>query len=170
MLKKKSYFFSRAVGGLANSLFSMVFIWWLQTSTKSSFVVGIAEAIFSTTAALSIFYGPIIDHFSERDIVRIFNETQYCYCYDTQTFYTTIAAVCGCIPIVVPEQGKTRTDYTMGDDTSYGVAYGDTEDEIAYAIATRAQLIDKVHAFKQENITAADYFIAECRRYFYGAP
>lgn len=115
------------------------------------------------------FDGPIIDHFSERDIVRIFNETKYCYCYDTQTFYTTIAAVCGCIPIVVPEQGKTRADYTMGDDTSYGVAYGDTEDEIAYAIATRAQLIDKVHAFKQENITAADYFIAECRRYFYGA-
>ena len=53
MLKKKSYFFSRAVGGLANSLFSMVFIWWLQTSTKSSFVVGIAEAIYST-APLSI--------------------------------------------------------------------------------------------------------------------
>lgn len=86
MLKKKSYFFSRAVGGLANSLFSMVFIWWLQTSTKSSFVVGIAEAIFSTTAALSIFYGPIIDHYS-------FKRTSY-YSILVQTvflFATTIA-------------------------------------------------------------------------------
>lgn len=64
MLNKKSYFISRAVGGIANSLFSMVFIWWLQISTKSSFIVGIAEAIFSTTAALSIFYGPIIDRYS----------------------------------------------------------------------------------------------------------
>lgn len=86
MLKKKSYFISRAVGGLANSLFGMVFIWWLQTSTKSSFIVGIAEAIFSTTAALSIFYGPIIDRYS-------FKKTSY-FSMLTQTiflFATTVA-------------------------------------------------------------------------------
>ncbi|MCH3997377.1 MAG: MFS transporter [Lactobacillus amylovorus] len=87
MLKKKSYFISRAVGGIANSLFSMVFIWWLQTSTKSSFVVGIAEAIFSTTAALSIFYGPIIDRYS-------FKKTSY-YSMLVQTvfLFATTAAV-----------------------------------------------------------------------------
>lgn len=86
MLKKKSYFLSRAIGGIANSLFSMVFIWWLQTSTKSSFIVGIAEAIFSTTAALSIFYGPIIDRYS-------FKKTSY-YSILVQTifiFATTVA-------------------------------------------------------------------------------
>jgi MFS family permease len=87
MLNKKSYFISRAVGGIANSLFSMVFIWWLQTSTKSSFVVGIAEAIFSTTAALSIFYGPIIDRYS-------FKKTSY-YSMLVQTvfLFATTAAV-----------------------------------------------------------------------------
>lgn len=86
MLNKKSYFISRAVGGIANSLFSMVFIWWLQISTKSSFIVGIAEAIFSTTAALSIFYGPIIDRYS-------FKKTSY-YSMLVQTvflFATTAA-------------------------------------------------------------------------------
>lgn len=64
----------------------MVFIWWLQTSTKSSFIVGIAEAIFSTTAALSIFYGPIIDRYS-------FKKTSY-FSMLTQTiflFATTVA-------------------------------------------------------------------------------
>lgn len=87
MLNKKSYFISRAVGGIANSLFSMVFIWWLQTSTKSSFIVGIAEAIFSTTAALSIFYGPIIDRYS-------FKKTSY-YSMLVQTvfLFATTAAV-----------------------------------------------------------------------------
>lgn len=79
MLKKISYFISRAIGGLANSLFSMVFIWWLQTSTKSSFFVGIAEAIFSTTAALSIFYGPLIDRYS-------FKKTSY-YLMLVQTIF-----------------------------------------------------------------------------------
>ncbi|WP_041808234.1 MFS transporter [Lactobacillus amylovorus] len=87
MLNKKSYFISRAVGGIANSLFSMVFIWWLQISTKSSFIVGIAEAIFSTTAALSIFYGPIIDRYS-------FKKTSY-YSMLVQTvfLFATTAAV-----------------------------------------------------------------------------
>ncbi|WP_251717856.1 MFS transporter [Lactobacillus agrestimuris] len=87
MLKKKSYFFSRAVGGLANSLFSMVFIWWLQVSTKSSFVVGIAEAIFSTTAALSIFYGPIIDRYSFKKI------SYYSILVQTIFLFATTAAV-----------------------------------------------------------------------------
>lgn len=114
------------------------------------------------------FDGPIIDYFSEPDIVRIFNEKKYCYCYDTQTFYATIAAVCGCIPIVVPELGKTRADYTMGDDTIYGVAYGDSEEEITYALSTREKLKEKLDNFKKENETAVDYFIAECQRYFYG--
>ncbi len=87
MLNKKSYFISRTVGGIANSLFSMVFIWWLQISTKSSFIVGIAEAIFSTTAALSIFYGPIIDRYS-------FKKTSY-YSMLVQTvfLFATTAAV-----------------------------------------------------------------------------
>ena len=87
MLKKKSYFFSRSVGGLANSLFSMVFIWWLQVSTKSSFVVGIAEAIFSTTAALSIFYGPIIDRYSFKKI------SYYSILIQTIFLFATTAAV-----------------------------------------------------------------------------
>lgn len=87
MLNKKSYFISRTVGGIANSLFSMFFIWWLQISTKSSFIVGIAEAIFSTTAALSIFYGPIIDRYS-------FKKTSY-YSMLVQTvfLFATTAAV-----------------------------------------------------------------------------
>lgn len=64
MLKKKFYLISRLVSGLGNSLYGLVFIWWLQTQTESSFIVGIVNAIFSTTAALSIFYGPIIDSHS----------------------------------------------------------------------------------------------------------
>lgn len=64
MLNKKSYLTSRAILGLANSLFSMAFIWWLQVITKRSSIVGVTEAIFSLTAFLSVFYGPIIDRYS----------------------------------------------------------------------------------------------------------
>ncbi|MBH9989266.1 MULTISPECIES: MFS transporter [unclassified Lactobacillus] len=64
MLEKRPYLLSRLVSGLGNSLFGMVFIWWIQTQSKSSSVVGITNAIFTITAALSIFYGPFIDNHS----------------------------------------------------------------------------------------------------------
>nr|WP_258381131.1 MFS transporter [Lactobacillus helveticus] len=49
---------------LSNSLFGMIIIWWLQTQTRKSSLVGLTNAIFSITVALSIFYGPIIDKHS----------------------------------------------------------------------------------------------------------
>lgn len=64
MLEKKPYLLSRLVSGLGNSLYGMVFIWWIQIQTKSSTMVGITNAIFTVTAALSIFYGPFIDSHS----------------------------------------------------------------------------------------------------------
>lgn len=64
MLEKKSYLSSRLICGLGNSMFMLVFTWWLQVQTKSSSIVGIANAIFSITGALSIFYGPFIDSHS----------------------------------------------------------------------------------------------------------
>ncbi|MFD1286918.1 hypothetical protein [Lactobacillus melliventris] len=68
MLNKKAYLASRLACGLGNSLYGMVFIWWLQNQTKSSSIVGICIAIFSVTAALSIFYGPIIDRQSYKKV------------------------------------------------------------------------------------------------------
>lgn len=92
------------------------------------------------------FDGEVIDfHTPERDIVRIFNEYKYCYIYDTQTFYTKIAAICGCIPIVVVEKGKKRSDYlTQTDNPGYGIAYGNTPEEIEYAISTRDLLLSSL--------------------------
>ena len=64
MLEKKLYLLSRATMLLSISLFGMIIIWWLQTQTGKSSLVGLTNAIFSITAALSIFYGPIIDKHS----------------------------------------------------------------------------------------------------------
>lgn len=64
MLEKKIYLLSRATMLLSNSIFGMIIIWWLQTQTGKSSLVGLTNAIFSITAALSIFYGPIIDKHS----------------------------------------------------------------------------------------------------------
>lgn len=88
------------------------------------------------------FDGPVFDdNMSQEELVKMFNECKYCYSYDTQTFYTSIAAVCGCIPIVVLEPGKTISDYLGSGEKHLGRAYGNTQEQIDYAIRTRDNLL-----------------------------
>lgn len=113
------------------------------------------------------FDGPVIDYSMwEKDIVDIFNTCKYCYLYDTQTFYAKIAAVCGCIPIVVMEPGKSREDYLGETDTRIpGVAYGDSEEEIMYAVSTRDELLESLDYTKM-NGESIDVFIKAVKEKF----
>ena len=110
--------------------------------------------------------GPVIDNFSEADKVKILNQCKYCYLYDTQTFYAVIAAVCGAIPIIVPEPGKSRKDYLGNDDTSYGVAYGDSDEEIDYAIKTRDLCIQGLKDVESWGEQQVNDFVSVCKEYF----
>ena len=93
----------------------------------------------------SCFDGPVIDFgMDDEKIVKIFNECERCYSYDTQTFYTVIASVCGCIPIIVLEPGKKRLDYLAVEEKGYGRAYGDAPEEIEFAIKTRDKLMQQI--------------------------
>ena len=112
------------------------------------------------------FSGPIIDDWDEELKVQELNKCKYCYFYDTQTFYTAIAAVCGCIPVVVLEPGKTKDDYLGVGEHPVGVAYGDSEEEITYAINTREECIRYLVKANNSNADSAEYFIDLCRSYF----
>lgn len=105
------------------------------------------------------FDGPIIDHLPEEEKVRILNECERCYCYDTQTFYSTIAAVCGCISVNVPEPGKNKGDYLSSNEKSLGVAWGDSDEEIKFAISTREQRIKELN-YDDSNNRAIELFIS----------
>lgn len=103
--------------------------------------------------------GPIIDNLTEKEKVEAFNKYKYCYLYDTQTMYARIAGYCGCIPIVIPEQGKNVDDYLNAEDVRYGVAYGDTNDEINYAINTNIELKEYLDSLMQKNKKQLESFI-----------
>ena len=91
----------------------------------------------------------------EDEIVSIFNNSKYCYFYDTQTYYSVIAAVCGCIPIIVLEPNKSISDYLSPNERHLGRAYGDSSEQLQYAIDTRDQLIKSLdyREHNEENIT-----------------
>ena len=110
--------------------------------------------------------GIIIDDLTEREKVRVFNESEYCISYDTQTAYSSIAAMCGCISVVVPEKGKTRDDYLDKGESAYGVAYGFGDSEIQYAINTREKVFDTYLNQNTEGEAQVLKFIETCESYF----
>lgn len=113
------------------------------------------------------FDGPIIDDLSEQDKVKVLNECEYCYSYDLQTFYSTIAAVCGCISVIVFEPGKTAEDYYSTDEINnhVGVAYGNTKEEILFAKDTIQDIKEKLD-YSAANDKAIDTLIKLLREKF----
>lgn len=107
------------------------------------------------------FDGPVIDSLSEGEKVQVLNKCAYCYSYDLQTFYSAIAAICGCISVVVLEPGKEKEDYySVADlENQDGVAYGNTPEEIKRALATCDKLLEKVN-FVAHNAREIDIFLA----------
>ncbi len=108
--------------------------------------------------------GPVVDTLSEVEKVEIFNKYKYCYCYDTQTSYADIAALCGCIPLVILENGKKRQDYLKDGENGYGVAYGLEPDEIEYALKTRHKLYEYYDSLELDNIDNFNNFIEICKK------
>lgn len=112
------------------------------------------------------FDGIVVDSLSEEEKVKVFNQCEYCYCYDTQTFYSRIASVCGCKTVVVPEPGKKRQDYrSPNDEPLYGIAYGNSKEEIEWAETTRKKLIDSLN-YDESNATNTRLFIKYVQEYF----
>lgn len=114
----------------------------------------------------TFFDGPVIDNMSEPDKVQTFNRCRYCISYDTQTAYMKIAALCGCLPVVIPESGKGREDYTAGESESYGVAYGFSEEEIAFATQTQGKVTEWFKSVNVNNENNVNEFLRLVKQWY----
>lgn len=114
----------------------------------------------------SAFDGIIIDDLPERKKVQVFNKCKYFISYDTQTAYSRIAALCGCISIVAPEPNKTISDYRNEHDKRYGVAIGFSEEEINYAKSTIDLLKDEQAMINKISQKSVEDFTAYCSKVF----
>lgn len=112
--------------------------------------------------------GIVIDSLSEEEKVDILNKCEYCYSYDTQTSYVQVAAVCGCVPIIIPEPGKKREDYLYGEEKGWGVAYGTSPEELDFARKTYKELQAYIDSFEIHNHENVQKFLGYCREYFQG--
>ena len=80
------------------------------------------------------------------EIMKIFNECKYFYCYDPICMYSIYAVACGCITILYPSKNKTKEEYFKSEIYcrnnkihNYGIAYGNSEEEIKIATDTLAE-------------------------------
>lgn len=106
----------------------------------------------------------LIDSLSHEDTARIFNEAEYCISYDTYTMYNVYAAMCGCIPVVIPEKGITKEQWQPNEENRYGIAYG--FEDVAYAVQTRPLLLQHIEKQERQSNESVMRFVEKCKDYF----
>lgn len=106
----------------------------------------------------------VLDGLDHVEMAKAFNECSRCYFYDQYTFYSTYAALCGCVPIIVPISGMTKEQWHPQEFLRYGHAYG--EEGIPYAVATRQLLIDRLDRDEELNEMSVHKFVERALIFF----
>lgn len=68
--------------------------------------------------------GVCIDGRSHEEIARIFSRSKVFISYDANTAFSQYAALCGCLSVVVPDEGIAMERWRPDPRDRYGVAYG----------------------------------------------
>jgi hypothetical protein len=105
-----------------------------------------------------------VDGLSHEDLAKIFNECKYFICYDLYTMYCRYAAMCGCIPIVVPQEALSKEEWRPETENRYGVAYG--WEDVPWAIETRGKLLEHLAEAERRGVNSVDRFVTIVERYF----
>ncbi len=117
----------------------------------------------------------MIDDCSNEEIIEIFNQKEYFYCYDPYAFYDVMAALCGCIPIVYPMTGmnklnwlKSKANFQMyldKRDNVAGIAYG--IEDIPYAKDTLRHAEKEQREVVEFGKKTVTNFIHKTQTYFF---
>ena len=107
-------------------------------------------------------YSVNIDIFKGNEyLADLFNEKETFISYDAITFHSVQAALCGCLSIVIPDEGVTKEEYFEKiPHCRYGIAYG--MDDIQHAKETQHLLRDVIQGVEDECKVLVRSYINEC--------
>jgi hypothetical protein len=111
------------------------------------------------------FDGPVIDGKSHGEIAKIFNEYEYFVSYDPHTAYTIYARMCGCIPIVIPDNSANAVPpikYPF-------IAYSNSPEEILRAKNSEKEFDEYLQSLKEtekDNDRQVLNFVEICKKRF----
>lgn len=106
----------------------------------------------------------LVDGMSHEELSEIFNQKKYFISYDPYTYYSIYASLCGCISIIIPDNGVKKEQWHPKVEDTYGLAYG--LDDIEYAEKTKRLMLEYIEKQQNENIKSVENFILECDKYF----
>jgi hypothetical protein len=116
-----------------------------------------------------------IDSISDLNIiVETFNTSKYFYCYDPNCFFIFYANICGCLVILQPIENVSRSEFFSsrmlqygGKIYDYGIAYGNTEEELEYAKNTLPFANSKINEIKEYYNNIVKIFLDDMDKIFF---
>lgn len=105
-----------------------------------------------------------VDGLTHEELAQIFNECKYFICYDLYTMYCRYAAMCGCIPVVVPQEGLSKEKWRPEVKNRYGIAYG--FEDVPWALETREKLFEHLADVESNSIDSVKKFVVIVQHYF----
>lgn len=121
---------------------------------KGSFVDGLFDRKDATC----------IDGLSHEECASVFKRVERFYSFDPYTAYSSFAALCGAISIVIPPENMTKSDWYEKDSSRLGIAFG--ESDIAWARETMPQLHDELIAREKRGYRDAIKFTEAAADFF----
>ena len=109
------------------------------------------------------FDGHIIDGKPHKEIAQIFNECEYCICYDPATMYADYARMCGCIPVIMPDNSANAIPVLT---KAPWIAYGNSTEEILRSRNSKNILIEHLQSLEKDNDQQVLNFVDICRKRF----
>lgn len=105
-----------------------------------------------------------VDGLGHREMAKVFNRCKYFISYDLYTMYSVYAALCGCIPVIIPKEGVSMEAWHSLEENRYGLAYG--WDEIPWALNTRDKLVNHLRDTEKRSIDSIKRFIDITQKHF----
>lgn len=107
----------------------------------------------------------LIDGMSHEEIAKVFNEVKYCISYDPHTMLSKYAAICGCISIVIPDDGVPKESWRPNEEDRYGIAYG--FEDLEWAIQTQNMVLENFRSQEQRMLQQVQEFANVTKKYFF---
>jgi hypothetical protein len=103
-----------------------------------------------------------IDEYINDDyLIDVFNSKDFFVSYDSMCFHLQQAALCGCVPVVIPDEGVSKEVFIeKAPVNKYGVAYG--FDDIPHARETMHLLKEYLEGMESESIELVKKYINNC--------
>lgn len=96
-------------------------------------------------------------------LAKMFNEHEIFFTYNTQTFISVLAALCGCVSVILPHPNTSKEKLFKFPQNKFGIAYG--FDDIDHSINTLHLVKENLQSCLADNRKHLKQFTLDCHKW-----